>query len=108
MNKTDREKNIINFIYISGALALIDLRECTQTDRAAVKNAVEVNGTILMSLKYRELACAVAGTIFDVLVPEIPREVTLVLARNEGELDEALAAAFEVCSFTVDHRIIRE
>ena len=83
MNKTEHEKNIINFIYLSGAVALIDIRECTQSDRETIKKATEVNGSILMALKYRELAGAVYGTIFDVLVPEVPREITLVLSRNE-------------------------
>ncbi len=108
MNKTEHEKNIINFIYLSGAVALVDIRDCAQSDRDIIKKAIELNGSILMPLKYSELAGAVYGTIFDVLVPEVPREITLVLSRNEDELDEALENALKLCIFTVDHRIIRE
>lgn len=108
INKTDHEKNIINFIYISQGIALLDLRGCSLAERAEIKKAVELSGSILLCEKFCDFKKAVEGTIFEILTPQVNKEVTMILSRNEDELDSALENAFKICDFMIEHRIIRD
>ena len=106
--KTDREKNIIHFIGLSSAIAILDLRPCPSSERGAIKQAAQENGSILLCLRYTEFRDAVRDTIFDVMVPTVPREITLLLSSSEALLEESLERMSQIFDCPVDYKLIRD
>lgn len=106
--KTEHEKNIIYFIKLSSAIAILDLRACPSSERGKLKDAAQENGSILMCLRYTEFRDAVRDTIFDVMVPTIPREITLLLSSSEEKLEESLESISQIFDCPIDYKLIRD
>lgn len=79
-----------NFIHLSDAFALIDIREASASRKIKIKEEAQKNGSIFLNLRYSEAVETLKNTIYDVFIPRTAKDVTMVLSKDEDKLDEAL------------------
>lgn len=102
-----RERILLQ-LEMAGALALIDLRGASATELTRLK-ALYSTGTVFLQMNsYSTFRQAVTDSSFEILLPEIEREMTILLALNEEDLQEAIDRGQQIYDFPIYHTIIRD
>lgn len=98
-----------NFIHLSDAFALIDIREASASRKIKIKEEAQKNGSIFLNLRYSEAVETLKGTIYDVFIPRTAKDVTMVLSKDEDKLDEALdnILALSDTEIIIEYRYIK-
>lgn len=103
------ERNVINvyrnFIHISEAIAILDIRQFSASQKLKIKEEAQKNGSILLNLRYSEAVETLTNTIYDVFIPRTAKDVTMLLSSSEDKLDEALDNISE--EITIEYRYIK-
>ncbi|MBE6731256.1 MAG: hypothetical protein E7564_06175 [Ruminococcaceae bacterium] len=93
-----------NFIHLSEAIALIDIREASASHKIKIKEEAQKNGSIFLNLRYSEAIETLKGTIYDLFIPKTAKDVTMILSKDEDSLEDAL----DNISAVADEEIIIE
>ena len=108
MNK-DQINVYRNFIHLSDAIAIIDIRLASASHKIKIKEAAQKNGSIFLNLRYIEAIETLKGTIYDVFIPRTAKDVTLILSSDEDKLDEAINEIEEISDteIIIEYRYIK-
>lgn len=107
-SKTSFQQNIVNFITLSGGLALLDIRKFNPIQKEEIKKTAEKNGGIFLDLKFAEIEGALKDTIYDILIPSIPKDTVILLSNTEDLLEEALDNIMDLYPVDVDYKLIKD
>lgn len=93
---------------MAGAVAMIDLRGASAREEQLLIDFYSSGDVFLQQNRFTVFRDAVQGTTFEVLVPEVAREVTLLLALDEDRLTIAITKGQDLYPFPVFHTLIRD